>query len=190
MCVSVQMTALALQKILKNDKWKPRLGGKLSKWGDFLNSLQQWYAWFLPHDLSTHKFRGHSQCTVHGEAALSVGYCDLHLPSTTNFAPWLFLKIYVGNVCKEPKLVLLQSKDGFITANWTFIFGRLQFWFTTCYLSSLSALTAPVPVRSHHHLAVVSLLSEDDAASLTLELLVYQNSWETCRNLPRIEFLV
>lgn len=69
-------------------------------------------------------------------------------------------------------------------------FGRFQFQFMTLYLSSLTALTAPVTVRRHHHLAAVSLLSEDDSASLTTELLVYQKSEETCRNLPRIRFLM
>lgn len=113
-----------------------------------------------------------------------------YLPSTPNFSPWQFLKIYTGNVCKDPQLILLQSKGGFSSANWPLIFGGLQFWFTTCYLSSLSALTTRVPARRHHHLAVVSLLSEDAAASLTLELLVYQKPWQTCRNLPRIEFLM
>lgn len=91
---------------------------------------------------------------------------------------------------KEPNFFLLYWKGILISVNSPVTFGRFQFQFMTLYLSSLTALTAPVTVRRHHHLAAVSLLSEDDSASLTTELLVYQKSEETCRNLPRIRFLM
>lgn len=139
MCVSVQTAALALQKILINEKWKPRLGGKLSKWEGFLNKLQQWYIWFLPHSLSTHKFRDRTQCTVHGEAALSVGYCDLptYPPHHTflNGSSWKSTQ----EVCKEPKLVLLQSVAVCGRVKW-FHFNKL----TSNFLAGCSLDSQPV----------------------------------------------
>lgn len=58
------------------------------------------------------------------------------------------------------------------------IFSRFHFQFRTCYFSSVTALTTHVTVSKHHHPATISLLSEDDFAALSTELL-------SAGNMPR-----
>lgn len=76
-------------------------------------------------------------------------------------------------------------KDVFISATWTVILGRFHFQFTTCYLSSVTAMTTHITVSSITTITTIPLPLDDYFVTLTIELPSAGNTYR--RNMQKPE---
>lgn len=135
----------------------------------------EWHTSFLFHmavgyGLNTH--RGFGGATEVWGGCITVTWPHTKLSSMADTAELKTWKMWLKS------LNWSYCKDAFISATWLVIFSRFHFQFRTCYFSSVTALTTHVTVSKHHHPATISLLSEDDFAALSTELL-------SAGNMPR-----